>query len=76
MYAATAIANGQVNLLELLLEHGALIDVEWDMIPKIHELNFEYSDVEKSSSPPDSARQLQGGLILTNYNPRGHVFGW
>lgn len=37
-----ASAEGNLEALELLLQHGGRMDIEWDMGSKLHELNYEY----------------------------------
>ncbi|KAG6994147.1 hypothetical protein G7Y79_00046g081980 [Physcia stellaris] len=38
--------EGTLEVLELLLQHGDRTDMEWDMGPKLYELNYEYPDDE------------------------------
>lgn len=39
-------AEGNLGTLELLLQRGGRMDIEWDMGPKLYELNFEYHEDE------------------------------
>ena len=39
--------DGHEEVVNLLLEHGAMVDVEWDMTAQLYELNFEYSEDRK-----------------------------
>ncbi|KAL9017991.1 MAG: hypothetical protein Q9180_008741, partial [Flavoplaca navasiana] len=39
--------NSKDAVVELLLDHGARPEEEWDMTTKLHDLNFDYSSNEK-----------------------------
>ena len=54
---------------KVLLEHGASLDVDWDMISRLHELNFTYYEERKNPTADLFDEETAAWIKSGEYNP-------
>ncbi|KAI4281676.1 MAG: hypothetical protein L6R38_003519, partial [Xanthoria sp. 2 TBL-2021] len=60
--------DGNLALVELLLDHGAHLEGEWNITPKIQDLNFSYSSDDKKSLDLRFGSPLARWIKAENYD--------